>query len=291
MEPVPDPAARRGPRDLQEPDWAVRRRAGRQGCARRRLRHGALLRIAAEASPRWWSGIDLSLAVVAARELTAGLDRGRDRPGRPAEASISEPGSFDHIYSIGVLDHTPDPRAAFLRLAALLKPGGRIAIWIYKRERPAVERIMNVHRAVSTRLPWVCSLCLSRWPPRGRAEAKTDGQPASVRRARRGGPASLDDRRLDASRSGGQGLRHTRLVRTSVPFPAYQGGSRRLVHRSWTGRRSRISARARSSSTPVRAMASTSRAEGRSMLFVDFWPSCRATLVHSGLCCSLAHLA
>jgi hypothetical protein len=26
-------------------------------------------------------------------------------------------------------------------------------IWIYRRERPAVERIMNAHRAVSTRLP------------------------------------------------------------------------------------------------------------------------------------------
>ena len=68
------------------------------------------------------------------------------------------------FYSIGVLDHTPDPRAAFLRLALLSKPGGRIAIWIYKRERPAVERVMNAHRAVSTRLP-LGILALSRaWP-------------------------------------------------------------------------------------------------------------------------------
>ncbi len=63
------------------------------------------------------------------------------------------PGSFDLIYSLGVLDHTPDPRAAFLALARLLKPGGRIAIWVYPRERRIVETIMDLQRAVSTRLP------------------------------------------------------------------------------------------------------------------------------------------
>ncbi len=63
------------------------------------------------------------------------------------------PASFDQIYSLGVLDHTPDPREAFLALARLLKPGGRIAIWVYPRERPVVEWIMNAQRAVSTRLP------------------------------------------------------------------------------------------------------------------------------------------
>jgi len=44
------------------------------------------------------------------------------------------PGSFDYIYSLGVLDHTPDTRRAFLSLVPLLKPGGRIAIWVYWAE-------------------------------------------------------------------------------------------------------------------------------------------------------------
>jgi SAM-dependent methyltransferase len=39
--------------------------------------------------------------------------------------------SFDAIYSIGVLHHTPDTRKAFLSLTRLLKPTGRIAIWVY----------------------------------------------------------------------------------------------------------------------------------------------------------------
>ena len=112
---------------------------------------GRYLRVAAEAGARV-VGLDLSVAVVAARAMTA------DLPGvavvrgdllRPPFA----PGRFDHIYALGVLDHTPDPRAAFLALARLLKPGGRIAIWVYPRERPALERIIRAHRAVSTRLP------------------------------------------------------------------------------------------------------------------------------------------
>jgi SAM-dependent methyltransferase len=40
-------------------------------------------------------------------------------------------GSFDCIVSIGVLDHTPNPKAAFDRLVRLLKPGGVIGFWVY----------------------------------------------------------------------------------------------------------------------------------------------------------------
>jgi SAM-dependent methyltransferase len=123
---------------------------------------GRYLRIAAELGPALLVGIDLSLAVVAARELTAGLDEVAVVRGDLLRPPFP-PGSFDHVYSIGVLDHTPDPRAAFLRLAALLKPGGRIAIWIYRKERPIVEWVMNAHRSVSTRLPLQMLMLLSRW--------------------------------------------------------------------------------------------------------------------------------
>lgn len=113
---------------------------------------GRYLRIAAESPARLIVGVDLSLAVRAARDLTAGRPRVAIVRGdllRPPFA----PGAFDRIYSLGVLDHTPDPRAAFLALARLLTPGGRIAIWVYPRERPIVEAVMDLQRAVSTRLP------------------------------------------------------------------------------------------------------------------------------------------
>src|SRR5207245_590318 len=41
------------------------------------------------------------------------------------------PGSFDVVYSSGVLHHTPDPRAPFARMAQLAKPRGIIVLWPY----------------------------------------------------------------------------------------------------------------------------------------------------------------
>jgi SAM-dependent methyltransferase len=120
---------------------------------------GRYLRVAAEAGAKV-VGLDLSWAVQAAKELTAGLPVEIVR-GDLLRLPLAE-ASFDHIYSLGVLDHTPDPRAAFLGLTRLLKPGGRIAVWVYERERPALERIMNAHRAVSTRLPLPALVALSR---------------------------------------------------------------------------------------------------------------------------------
>jgi SAM-dependent methyltransferase len=122
---------------------------------------GRYLRVAAGMGARLAVGLDLSHAVSAARELctefaTVKLVRG-DLLRLPLRNE-----SFDHIYSLGVLDHTPNPRAAFLSLARLLKPGGRIVIWVYCRERPLLEWIKNTQRAVSTRLPLPLLLTLSR---------------------------------------------------------------------------------------------------------------------------------
>jgi len=41
---------------------------------------------------------------------------------------------FDYAFSVGVLHHTPDPRKAFLSLAAKLKNGGHISAWVYGAE-------------------------------------------------------------------------------------------------------------------------------------------------------------
>jgi len=40
-------------------------------------------------------------------------------------------GSFDVVYSAGVLHHTPNPRASFVRLAQLARPGGTIVLGVY----------------------------------------------------------------------------------------------------------------------------------------------------------------
>jgi SAM-dependent methyltransferase len=113
---------------------------------------GRYLRVAATGPDRQIIGVDLSRAVEAARELTA------DLPGISlVRADLLRlpfpPESFDIVYSLGVLDHTPNPKKAFLELAKLLKPGGVLVVWVYERERRLVEVVMDVQRAVSTRLP------------------------------------------------------------------------------------------------------------------------------------------
>lgn len=40
---------------------------------------------------------------------------------------------FDKVLCLGVLQHTPDPKAAFMQLVSRLKPSGRIATDIYKK--------------------------------------------------------------------------------------------------------------------------------------------------------------
>jgi SAM-dependent methyltransferase len=121
---------------------------------------GRYLRVVAQAGAIA-VGMDLSRAVEAARDLTREWPGVSVVQGDLLRLPFAE-GSFDHIYSLGVLDHTPDPRRAFLGLAKLLKPGGRIAIWVYPRERPRLERIINVHRAISRRLPLGVLVPLSR---------------------------------------------------------------------------------------------------------------------------------
>ena len=57
--------------------------------------------------------------------------------------------SFQNVYSIGVLHHTPDTRAAFEALVPYVRSGGKIAIWVY---HPQEKVIANWWRKVTTKL-------------------------------------------------------------------------------------------------------------------------------------------
>ncbi len=57
------------------------------------------------------------------------------------------PGSFDVVYSSGVLHHTPNPRASFARIAQLARPGGMIVLGVYN----AIARVPHRLRRMVAR--------------------------------------------------------------------------------------------------------------------------------------------
>src|SRR5262249_121001 len=67
--------------------------------------------------------------------------------------------TFDYIFSIGVLHHTPDPKSAFASVVPYLTRNARIAIWVYS---PESKRWDNKIRKTTTKLPKsiVFYLCL-----------------------------------------------------------------------------------------------------------------------------------
>ena len=97
-------------------------------------------------------GIDLTSAIDAAHENL----KGRSNVFL-AQANIFDlpfrDKTFDVIFSIGVLHHTPDTKAAFDQLPRLLKPGGRIAIWVYASSMMSWARTSDFYRRLTTRLP------------------------------------------------------------------------------------------------------------------------------------------
>jgi SAM-dependent methyltransferase len=106
----------------------------------------------AEVATRWGArvvGIDLSLASEVAAENLA------DRDAAIFQADVFQlpfaEGSFDFIYSIGVLHHTPSCEQAVKVLPKLLKPGGRIAVWLYSSYNPWY-RMSDVYRKVTRRM-------------------------------------------------------------------------------------------------------------------------------------------
>jgi 2-polyprenyl-3-methyl-5-hydroxy-6-metoxy-1,4-benzoquinol methylase len=114
----------------------------------------------ADVASRWGGrvvGFDLSYAVDAAQANLGGRENVAI-----AQADVFRlpfaPQSFDIVYSIGVLHHTPDCAAAFRSLVPLVKPGGVLAVWVY--EVNALNQFSDVYRKLTTRMPksWLYGL-------------------------------------------------------------------------------------------------------------------------------------
>lgn len=91
----------------------------------------------ADVAARWEAevvGIDLSYAVESARDNLQRYPNAQVIQADIFNLPFADE-SFDYIFSIGVLHHTPDCRAAFMALPRLLRRGGEIAIWLYDAYR------------------------------------------------------------------------------------------------------------------------------------------------------------
>ncbi len=68
------------------------------------------------------------------------------------------PGSFDLAFSFGVLHHLPAPEAGFRKLVALVRPGGRVLVYLYhalegEPVKQAILRAVTAVRRITVRMP------------------------------------------------------------------------------------------------------------------------------------------
>jgi SAM-dependent methyltransferase len=91
-------------------------------------------------------GVDLSSAVDAAAANLSDRDNALIIKGDIFSLPFPR-GSFDVVFSIGVLHHTPSTEQAFRALVPLVKPGGEIAISVYAATmKPGVGWALNMFR-------------------------------------------------------------------------------------------------------------------------------------------------
>jgi SAM-dependent methyltransferase len=79
-------------------------------------------------------GIDISSAIDAAKENLGGRENVHFVQASIYELPFPE-GAFDFVYCIGVIQHTPDPKASLAAIAKMVKPAGEIAVTIYPRKK------------------------------------------------------------------------------------------------------------------------------------------------------------
>ncbi len=112
---------------------------------------GRYSRVAAEAGAEV-VGADHTNAVDKARRLCSGLPNVRFVQADLKHLPL-QPMSFDFVFSIGVMHHDAQTRPVFDAVARMVRPGGRMAVWLYRRNQWWQEWLNNVVRARTMKMP------------------------------------------------------------------------------------------------------------------------------------------
>jgi len=64
-----------------------------------------------------------------------------------------EPESFDFAFSIGVMHHDVDTKSVFDAVAKMVKPGGKLAVWLYRKNQWWQEALNNAVRRRTIHMP------------------------------------------------------------------------------------------------------------------------------------------
>lgn len=106
-------------------------------------------------------GIDLSDAVESAFHNTHHLPNVHVVQADVYNLPFADP--FELAYSIGVLHHLPDPKEGFLTMNKHVRPGGRVAIWVYGKEgNQWIESLVDPFRIhVTSKLPKLATQAIS----------------------------------------------------------------------------------------------------------------------------------
>jgi SAM-dependent methyltransferase len=112
---------------------------------------GRYSRIVADSGARV-IGVDHSTAVEKAANVCEGC-----RNALFVQADLKrlpfEPASFDAAFSIGVMHHDTETRKVFESVARMVKPGGRLAVWLYRKNQWWQERLNSALRRRTVGMP------------------------------------------------------------------------------------------------------------------------------------------
>jgi SAM-dependent methyltransferase/uncharacterized protein YbaR (Trm112 family) len=120
--------------------------------------------LAADWGARDVVGIDLSEAVDTAFAATRNRQNVHIVQADVCRLPLAK--TFDYAFSLGVLDHLPDPLEGFRSIASRIKPGGHLSVWVYGAENNEwITRLVDpVRRRITSRIDPRALLHLSKIP-------------------------------------------------------------------------------------------------------------------------------